>query len=208
VAVLLFVGTSGVMAQTTAPVPDGLRLVLVVHNHANVPHAELRQALAVAERLYHPVGGRLDWMNPEAFAHEQRAAALARRPQAVSLVHVGLLTGPGSDRTGPRTGVLGVASARSRWAYVFHDRIGEYLRRHPRSGRADLLLGYVIAHEVGHVLLADNYHPATGLMALLLNHGGIDGRTLTFSKDEVARIRVRISSDAAPATSAPLLDTK
>jgi hypothetical protein len=45
-------------------------------------------------------------------------------------------------------------------------------------------------------------------MALQLNHGGIDGRTLSFSQDEVARIRMRISSDAAPATRAPVLGTK
>jgi hypothetical protein len=181
----------------------------MLHNDANLSEAELRRARDIVERLYQPVGARLDWTDAETFAREQRAAALARQPRAVALVHVGLLARAASENTGARTGVLGAASASSRWAYVFHDRIGEYLRRHPRSGRADLLLGYVIAHEVGHVLLADNHHPATGLMALQLNHGGIEGQTLTFSDDEIARIRTRVHRDTQPPTaSASVLSTR
>ena len=74
-------------------------------------------------------------------------------------------------------------------ATVFSDRIG---RAAPRLGvGADTLLGLVIAHEVGHLLLGVGYHGETGVMraqwpAQLL--GGARGQW-RFSRREAAAMR-------------------
>ncbi len=74
-------------------------------------------------------------------------------------------------------------------ATVFSDRIG---RAAPRLGvGADTLLGLVIAHEIGHLLLGVGYHGETGVMraewpASLL--GGARGQW-RFSRREAAAMR-------------------
>jgi hypothetical protein len=63
-----------------------------------------------------------------------------------------------------------------------------------------LLLGHVIAHELGHLLLPDNVHSQTGLM-----RDGWDElqlirattRNLTFTPEESALIRLTVGKMAA-----------
>jgi hypothetical protein len=74
-------------------------------------------------------------------------------------------------------------------ATVFSDRIGGAASR--VGVTSGTLLGLVIAHEVGHLLLGSAYHGWTGIMRAgwpdtLLNHPGNEWR---FSRLEAARLR-------------------
>jgi hypothetical protein len=73
-------------------------------------------------------------------------------------------------------------------ATVFSDRIAAAATR--LGVDAGALLGLVIAHEVGHLLLGIDYHGETGVMRAywpdaLLNHTG----EWRFSMSEATRIR-------------------
>lgn len=74
-------------------------------------------------------------------------------------------------------------------ASAFSDRVADAATR--IGVEPGTLLGLVIAHEVGHLLLGSGYHGWTGVMRAdwpdaLLNH---DGEQLGFSSLEAARMR-------------------
>jgi hypothetical protein len=65
------------------------------------------------------------------------------------------------------------------------------------GGNAARLLGYAIAHEIGHLLLASNAHGAHGLMRPIWSSAEVRrGRTAdwTFTEQEVAAIRTRLEA--------------
>ena len=71
-------------------------------------------------------------------------------------------------------------------------------------GRA---LGRVLAHELGHVLLAAHEHPRQGLMRksfALVDLVGAQRETFTLSPPEVDRLRERLFSGVMPTYKAPL----
>ena len=88
--------------------------------------------------------------------------------------------------------VMGVAmrNTKGSTARVFFKQVQDFARVH----RVDLgsVLGYVIAHEVGHLLLPGNAHSPTGLMQAqwdkALVHNAARG-SLTFTEVQAARIR-------------------
>ena len=80
-------------------------------------------------------------------------------------------------------------------ATVFADRIGATAAR--VGGDAGTLLGLVLAHEVGHLLLGQNYHGDAGVMRatwpdqLLNPRANVDWR---FSTSEIATIQQHIAA--------------
>jgi hypothetical protein len=88
--------------------------------------------------------------------------------------------------------VMGVAlrNTNGSTAQVFFKQVQDFARVH----RVELgsVLGYVIAHEIGHLLLPGNAHSPTGLMQAqwdkALVHNAARG-SLTFTEGQAARIR-------------------
>jgi hypothetical protein len=112
------------------------------------------------------------------------------------------LLGPRTTRLSAGESALGLAvvgpGEPSHTAFVFQDRVLAYAGRHRLD--AGRLLGHVIAHEVGHLLLASTTHAATGLMRghwtpALLKRGA--GGAMRFSESEGAAMRQRLVSSAA-----------
>ena len=58
--------------------------------------------------------------------------------------------------------MLGRAARSARRAYVFHHRVVQTGRVFSRD--LGTLLGTVIAHEVGHLLLPENSHSSSGIL--------------------------------------------
>jgi hypothetical protein len=95
-----------------------------------------------------------------------------------------------SSRPEARTGVL---------VTVFPDRIADAVERSQRLGD---VLGPVIAHEIGHILLGSTTHSRTGLMrpgwtSDDLRHAS--PWTWRFAPEETQRMRERLQSSADPA---------
>ena len=88
--------------------------------------------------------------------------------------------------------VMGVAQrdATSATAQVFFKQVQDFARVH--RVEPSLVLAYVIAHEIGHLLLPGHAHSPTGLMQAqwdkALVHNAATG-SLTFTEAQAARIR-------------------
>jgi hypothetical protein len=74
--------------------------------------------------------------------------------------------------------------------YIFYSRISALAKRHIVD--PDLILGHVIAHEVGHTLIGPNAHDLYGIMQPVLPIADL-GRTLFFTSAQTARLRFGLS---------------
>jgi hypothetical protein len=107
---------------------------------------------------------------------------------------------------------LTVFSGRSRIVYVSIARafqlVGQLRESSPtiysdgeRDIRGGILLGRVVAHELGHVLLTTTAHSTTGLMRAIYGTGDVlsaDESTTALSSSEQGRLALRFSLTDAP----------
>jgi hypothetical protein len=91
---------------------------------------------------------------------------------------------------GVRTGVLGQAAKACGRAYIFSHRIAALAKRSERD--LGQLLGRVIAHEVGHLVLPENSHSQAGIMSAALSMRPT--ADAWFTLDQVAAIRETVRS--------------
>ena len=105
-----------------------------------------------------------------------------------------IVSNPDAWRERVRANTLGAAPATAegtgRLAYAFYDRIGATAQQY----RTDVgkLLGYVMAHELGHILLAGGSHSPTGIMSDRWGEFTMDlvaESFLRFTKEEAESIR-------------------
>jgi hypothetical protein len=167
-------------AEPLAP----LCLSLLMLNQSEVPRPVLVQAQAEATRIYGALGVHLIWIGAPA-------------PGAVSDFTVKIVRAPLStkERDADALGVApGTVTARGKIAYAFSVRIEDFSRTHGVS--IAVLLGHVIAHELGHLLLPYDSHSKTGIMsgrwddqqAIRAAHGA-----LLFNTPESSLIRETVS---------------
>jgi hypothetical protein len=135
---------------------------LQVIDYAGVLPDHLRYAQDTADGLYGDAGIALEWVHPSEVnvsfgpAFDYSVMILAGEVAEVKAASLGIasrtaLGGAPLDEGG---GLL---------AYVFYSRIVDQARAGYLS--AALLLGHVIAHELGHLLLGSDNHTVQGIMA-------------------------------------------
>lgn len=149
----------------------------------------LRLILQRAKIASHPVMGNpadpeaslFVYAAPPPNGQEHRPACAARRDIALKIVD--------SSPKSLQSGVLGISSPFASFGVsvrVFNDHIREAaLRQHLQP---PIVLSYVMAHEIGHVLLRRGFHGQSGIMSSVwtkreyeqMAHGA-----LVFSDDEV-----------------------
>lgn len=187
-------------------------LTVRLYNASGIPAAELVAARRAAESILRDTGLTV------IFRHcgRQVSRSVAVDPcvdrLAPSEVVVRVINAPALN-TGIRPDAYGLAyvvqeTGRGWLATVFSDRIHHAAVR--VGVEPGMLLGRVMAHEVGHLLLGSSYHAHAGLMRAdwpdaLLNRAGEEWR---FSTTEAARMQslvvsaMRSPSDS-PADSIP-----
>ena len=175
-ALLLLLAASVGEAEET---DDRPALRLHVENHSDVPSSILRSAEVELTHLYKTVGVRVMWSTRPDHSDCLRTQT----------IHVVLLSSRMEDRLDQRQGrapnVLGRASREALRAYVYWPRIKSHVSRVVVSlGDA---LGFVIAHEVGHILLPAGGHSTTGIMQE--NYPVHALYTRRFTPDQAAAIR-------------------
>lgn len=177
----------------------GHRVTVWVHNYANVPESTLEQAQDVASSVFERTGFGLEWVRP-ATANGRRmdGADLVLRTVSESMVKSWKLDG---DHL-----AFAIVVKNSRSAYiagVIVDRVEKTARRlgYPFGE----VTGYVMAHELGHLLLADKRHSATGIMSYPVDKRYLSqtsqGRML-FTRSQVRTIQSRISQRIEMASTA------
>ena len=133
-------------------------LVIHLYNAAEVNSRTLHWATVEADRLFRAAGIQIDWQPLSAETAEPAACSAFDHPSYVLM----RLVRKAPPRASP--GALGLARpfAREGRALIFWERLEEL--RGTTSLQDYTILGYVMAHEIGHVLLHSTEHSAGGVM--------------------------------------------
>ncbi len=166
--------------------PATVRVVL--HDDAGVPVETVDRARQELSRVFRKSNIPFAWIGTDAC----EGSCLRIRIVSKSL------GGKSSNRQ-----VVGIAPGtrelRGKLAYVFYDRILVYSAELGLD--ASQMLGHVMAHELGHLLLPYGAHSLTGIMRPAWDRPQVNGATsgtLTFTSDQAELIRTRLLASALP----------
>ncbi len=157
-----FVLLAGVLiCQRSAGEPTLYPLTINIFNDAAVPDSSLETAKREASRIFAAAHVEIRWIDCNTNASIPPNSS-CRDPHATKHLNVRIV--PGGKKT--KQDIFGIAflGADGIGAYsdVFYDSV-EKLRR-DRPSTIGRLLGHVMAHEIGHLLIGSHAHSPWGLM--------------------------------------------
>jgi hypothetical protein len=190
--VVVMVGLSS--ARAPADAEDAFPVVVLVDDRASAAPSVLDQAGKEVVRIYRHAGMRVVWRKKT--TPSSPASPEDRRAFTVYLmVRAGLL--PKSDR--PSQFLMGAAPGGAidcgGVAFLFFDQAIEFSRVHQTA--AALVMGTVVAHEIGHLLLKNRGHTSEGLMRAPWSAGDWERASsgiLLFSQPESETMRATVGS--------------
>ena len=196
-------------------VRENLRITVRVHDFAQIPAETLSQSEMIAARVFKEVGVHLDWLdcNPHAAERAQSPDCRSSSPALLSLRILPRLAPEARTLLGEDALGFAVALAKPDHGYlasVYHDRVCQ--RAEMLGHHAWQILGFAIAHEIGHLLLGSNSHSRLGLMRGKWNKEDMQSgaRGLLFfqpEQAEVIRTGVRARMQVAEAARQPQVAT-
>lgn len=149
---LVALGLAGTTPAAFGAEPELPAIRILVNTVPGVPIDVLVRAKSETTRIYADAGVRLAWSDPS---------------RTLPRLTVMIVSNPDAWRERVAANTLGAAPGTDeglgRLAYAFYDRIGATAQQY----RTDVgkLLGHVMAHELGHILLAGGSHAPTGIMS-------------------------------------------
>jgi len=171
--VILTGGSTALGQSAAASTPEGT-LVFTIHvnNGAEVDHMTLIQAERAATGIFKKAGVDSRWVDAALTPEDKRANSSDKGSFPLSHIQLTILPGLMSNRLGAHNlpdDVMGLAPGSGperQWVYVFYDRVEALAVKHIAETHADTaqILGHVVAHEIGHLLLDDQTHSRTGIM--------------------------------------------
>jgi hypothetical protein len=146
-------------------------------------------------RVFGEIGVDAAWMDVAEFTREMPSENSARLAFVHSVVQVNVISPEMHKMLGRKDSVLGGAGSRTRRVWIAFARI----QQAARLAQADVsdVLGYVIAHEIGHVFLPPGGHALTGLMQHGVDQNLIAHNRLSFLGAEARLIRATLAGRAA-----------
>jgi hypothetical protein len=190
-----------VLAAGAAEVEVRVRL----QDYANIPAVWLTKAKAVATGILENGGVRIVWS--DCSPNSEKQDILCSIPLRPIDLQLRILSKEMAKRTPRSRQSMGSAMVSGRFpsiASAFYHRAVEL--EAGRSGARAEILGGILAHEIGHLLLAENRHSGTGVLQARWGDGDLrkiaQGR-LWFTPEEAARMvslvteRVHASQSAA-----------
>jgi hypothetical protein len=206
VTACVFCGAASSTAQESR---SDLRIAVQIYDYAHVPDSSLSEARAIVTRVYERIGVRTEWTG---VVRKGKQTALpycspdprGRPPAQLTII---VLTPRMADRGGVKADVMGYAAVATndmgRIAYLIYERVRTSAAA--ASMREGHLLGFVMAHEIGHLLLPGLGHRETGLMKHQWNVRDVrqmnEGQ-MEFLPSQAARVRRTIDDHAASLTAA------
>jgi hypothetical protein len=180
-AMTVYASASAFAAQ---PAREMRRLAVTVYDYSGIEPQTLEYAERIVSDVYGRAGIEIEWAEPEIIAEPTR-------------LYVNLLS---TEMAGPFSAskeTVGFATPGSLAANAIYDRICALARG--QRLRCGLLLGYVMAHELGHLLLPAHSHSETGLMRANIDVELAADKKLRFTSDQAALMLERLT--VAPALS-------
>ena len=180
---------------------EELPVTIQIHDYSHVPVASLGRASRIVSEVYKQIGVRTEWIGivrPAERRIEPDEVGKGR-PHIAQLTII-ILTPKMAARGRVVDGVLGFAAVANegmgRICYVIYDRVRDTAAQAPTG--VDDLLAFVMAHEIGHLLLPHGSQSESGLMKgrwAAQEFKQLDVRTLGFSALEARQIRNTIAND-------------
>jgi hypothetical protein len=145
-----------------------LPVTIQIHDYSHVSSGSLTRARAVVTAMYERIGVRTEWMGVVQQRLGQQGPSRRDEISRIPIAQVTLiiLTAKMAARGHVSEGALGFAAVpeegMGRIAYAIYDRVRDTAARAAMS--EDDLLGFVMAHEIAHLMLPRGAHTDGGLM--------------------------------------------
>jgi hypothetical protein len=169
--------------------PQNPHLTVFVAERAATGVHVLAEAERMAARVFRQAGVDVEWMNCD----QGQGPACDKVSQADLVVH---LVPRAHALSGEIFGVAYVENNAGVYADVFFDSI-QSLRRQVSAVSLSPVLGSVLAHEVGHLLLGTNAHSREGIMQAHWQAEQLDRIAkgqMRFTKEQSGKMRARVES--------------
>ena len=191
VAASIFSNVSFARAQAGSA-SSGPHISVFIYEHADVPARTLAQAELRAENTFRRIGVELSWLRCDAGGLPDSAAACGAALSPTDLV---LRMEKGASAAGNEPDACGAALVPKKRELAVYMTVAYDCVR-DRANAADVavadVLGYVIAHEAGHLVSGSSEHSPCGLMSAEWNREVLLRAArgqLYFTREEIARIR-------------------
>jgi len=190
VAALAFVlGVAAVDAAPANPL-ETPRLAVIVNDYAGAAPDVLERAKSHVTFIYRVAGVEIDWIDGD-------DPRLGDDEFLKSIVTVSLYSAEMASRSTRQDSAVGRAAAGGRTVTVLYHRLEDVCGG--RSAQAAYLLGNVIAHEIGHLVLPRGTHSPIGLMVPEMNISTATSRSLFFTPEQGQIIRSTLTAARRPA---------
>jgi hypothetical protein len=183
---------------TSYGVPEELTLNLRIYNYARVAPHLLKQAEEEADRVFDEIGVRTTWIDCPTHSAELEFYPDCGRPVSHEDLMVGIVSGaiPKSVAHAEALGIAHISPHTdcSRYARVFYDRVEE--RSAVVGVSPELVLGPIMVHEAGHLLLGMDSHTPTGIMKAKWDDRGLQAmaqQAFGFTDDQTRRLRLNLA---------------
>jgi hypothetical protein len=175
VGLVLTIALTGLSRTASAALPErSIAITIHVHNYAGVAPTTLADTEQVATEIFHEAGVETRWVDIVSTRDNTQVGSTYYPALTSADIQLSILPSAMSDRLGIPDNVIGLApGTEAQIVYVFDSKVETVfwmLLRAQHNGRLDRpvsraqILGHVIAHELGHLLLNLNGHSAHGIM--------------------------------------------
>ena len=193
-SLILVMGAYGAPNKPAAPTNEDKEIRIRIRNYAQVDPNDLAKAERVTDDILHEAGVQAVWIECSAGEIPAKDPACAIPPGPTDLV-LNLLPRSMSDRFQLGAERFGVALENAEDgfgfdAWIFCDLVRDAAAK--KQLTRSVLLGTVMVHELGHLLLSTNSHSGFGVMQA--NWSGkelsaVEHRAMYFSSSESKRIQ-------------------
>jgi hypothetical protein len=172
-------------------------MTVVICNQVRLSTENLRSAESSSTWIFHNAGVEINWI--EAESNCTTSTPLPSRNVYFAVIAPRV---PRGWTTGPDSMGLALRNDTYRHAYIFYDRVTEFaitmkLTRDLRIGTS-VVLGHIVAHELGHLLLRGKGPSAQGIMSEQLSptewSRAVSGKLL-FDREDASFIQSELSSN-------------
>jgi hypothetical protein len=179
-------------SRAEVPKPE-MKLTVRVYNYAEVPAGTLAQGEEQATRVFSRAGVKLLWADcPISRKEIEKFTACPETagPAVLTLKILPEFMAEGFRSPRQQFGI----TIQSHASFVFFHRVEELAKNAGLS--IPVILALVIAHELGHLVLGEGNHSATGIMSEDLRlkefRQAEEGAQLLFTPQQAQRMRARL----------------
>jgi hypothetical protein len=175
-------------------------ITVLMYNYAPIPSDVLVQTEAKVARIYQHCGIKIRWVNSPLSSGAAGQASDAELSPASTLLALRMLSRPMAERVRRAQETVGFVLSPEDGSFatvadVFAGDIEQLANNRGIPER--ILLGYIVTHELGHLLLGPGSHGTTGIMHSpwrVKELENIARGFMMFTPDEAERMRTNIRS--------------